>query len=497
MEDAMKRIKKISIISAMLIVFLSYFLFYSYNVLNFFKIINKDNKEIIATSASNPGKYENDITKNDRDLLNVDYKTFYDDLKPYGTWIQVNLSDSGGVLSSKPDEKELSEILRTMLGIKEAKADVDVSWGAFYIWKPSPSLAVSIAAGDPGPGMYVPYTNGQWVYSDYGWYFRAATPYEEIVHHYGRWVFVPSEGWMWIPGSVWAPAWVEWEEDDDFIGWAPCEPTVYFEANYFPEPFYRDYNFVVVERNHFLDPNIYNSSHIYWEKEHRNEYRDMQRINGLVYRDKGLFNRGPDVNRFSKDFPDKTKPVNINMVSNKNEVQYKNNKYNVYTPKVSYRNIPQLTKNENNRISLDKNLNSKGKKSERSLTNPNNIVRNSDPNLIKNNNKSQNSNMNSKRENISRNKGNDNNMNRNNNNKSNNYRSNDKNHNRNNNLSKSNRNSYNSNTNKGNSNNRSGNNKQNNINPGNRNIQSPHTQNNNSRVMNKSNNNNNSSKRNK
>jgi hypothetical protein len=31
-------------------------------------------------------------------------------------------------------------------------------------------------------------------------------------------------GWVWVPGSEWAPAWVSWRESDDYIGWAPLPP---------------------------------------------------------------------------------------------------------------------------------------------------------------------------------------------------------------------------------------------------------------------------------
>jgi hypothetical protein len=33
-------------------------------------------------------------------------------------------------------------------------------------------------------------------------------------------------GWVWIPGSRWAPAWVSWRESSDHVGWAPLPPEV-------------------------------------------------------------------------------------------------------------------------------------------------------------------------------------------------------------------------------------------------------------------------------
>ena len=31
-------------------------------------------------------------------------------------------------------------------------------------------------------------------------------------------------GWYWVPGRVWAPAWVSWRRSNDYVGWAPLPP---------------------------------------------------------------------------------------------------------------------------------------------------------------------------------------------------------------------------------------------------------------------------------
>ncbi len=414
----MKRIKKLTFSSLLVLVFLMYYGYYSYNVLGLLKIINEDKNKNDAISALDAQNPDNDIAKNDQDLLNVDYKTFYDDLNPYGKWIQVNLSDTSKKNSvSNHKEKDLSNVIRKALGIEDAKADVDVSWGLLYIWQPSPSIAVNVVAGDPAPAAYIPYTNGQWIYSDYGWYFRAGTPYEEIVHHYGRWVYSSSYGWVWIPGSVWAPAWVEWEADDNYIGWAPCVPSVYFETHFFHEPFYRDYNLVVVERSHFLDPQVYRTSHIFWDRDRKNDFRDMKRLDGLKFHDRMAFNQGPDVNRISKDMGEKIRHVNINKVSDKNEVRYNNNNYSVYTPNISYRKNSLVNTNENKNVLSKGDKNVEGKNKENPDLNKNNTKNgsnnidknnqtNKETNKIRNNNssKNQDSKVTNQRNNVTKNK---------------------------------------------------------------------------------------------
>ena len=81
------------------------------------------------------------------------------------------------------------------------------------VWHPAAS-----AVGED----FQPYaTNGQWVSSDYGWYFQSDYPWGWAPFHYGRWALDPNYGWIWIPGTVWAPAWVDWRSGGGYIGWAP------------------------------------------------------------------------------------------------------------------------------------------------------------------------------------------------------------------------------------------------------------------------------------
>ena len=71
-----------------------------------------------------------------------------------------------------------------------------------------------------------PYTHGHWVYmKDYGWYFASDEPFAWAVYHYGRWFDDQKLGWCWVPGNAWAGAWVSWRRSNDYVGWAPLEPT--------------------------------------------------------------------------------------------------------------------------------------------------------------------------------------------------------------------------------------------------------------------------------
>ena len=69
-----------------------------------------------------------------------------------------------------------------------------------------------------------PYTVGHWEWTDAGWYWASDEPFGWACYHYGSWYQAPQVGWVWIPSTEWAPAWVTWRYSDDYIGWAPCGP---------------------------------------------------------------------------------------------------------------------------------------------------------------------------------------------------------------------------------------------------------------------------------
>jgi len=79
------------------------------------------------------------------------------------------------------------------------------------------------------PPGWRPYVFGHWVWTPYGWTWVSNDPCGWAVYHYGRWFYDPYYGWLWVPGYVWAPAWVQWRWGDGFVGWAPLPPGIHFE----------------------------------------------------------------------------------------------------------------------------------------------------------------------------------------------------------------------------------------------------------------------------
>ena len=104
------------------------------------------------------------------------------------------------------------------------------------VWVPS----------DTGPD-WQPYTDGRWVDTDLGWSFASIVPWGWAVFHYGRWGFGLGLGWFWVPGFVWAPAWVSWRYYPGFVCWSPFAPRGFVFGSHWP-------GWIVLPARHFTHP---------------------------------------------------------------------------------------------------------------------------------------------------------------------------------------------------------------------------------------------------
>ena len=90
------------------------------------------------------------------------------------------------------------------------------------VWQPASDMA--------GPG-FTPYgSRGHWVLNDDGdWMFVSAyhAQWGWATYHYGRWAWTDYYGWVWVPGTAWAPSWVEWRYGGGYVGWVPMGPPGY------------------------------------------------------------------------------------------------------------------------------------------------------------------------------------------------------------------------------------------------------------------------------
>jgi probable HAF family extracellular repeat protein len=80
-------------------------------------------------------------------------------------------------------------------------------------------------------GDWAPYCDGHWVWTDRGWFWYSNEPFGWATYHYGRWIRISGQGWCWVPGNEWAPAWVSWRQSSDYVGWAPLPPDAGFSVN--------------------------------------------------------------------------------------------------------------------------------------------------------------------------------------------------------------------------------------------------------------------------
>ena len=142
-------------------------------------------------------------------MPSVTYQTFYDDLSPYGDWI---------------DYPEYG-----------------------YVWHPRVA-------------DFRPYsTGGHWVWTDeYQWMWVSDYNWGWAPFHYGRWHYDDFYGWVWMPGYEWSPAWVEWRTGGDYYGWAPLGPGINISLNFSFGQYSPPYDYwSFVPRNYILSPRVY------------------------------------------------------------------------------------------------------------------------------------------------------------------------------------------------------------------------------------------------
>src|SRR5262245_56818697 len=69
-------------------------------------------------------------------------------------------------------------------------------------WYEDPTYGWVFAPPSP---TYTPYSNGRWVYTDYGYTWVSADPFGWATVHYGRWVW--ANRWVWRPDPNWGLCW--------------------------------------------------------------------------------------------------------------------------------------------------------------------------------------------------------------------------------------------------------------------------------------------------
>jgi hypothetical protein len=85
---------------------------------------------------------------------------------------------------------------------------------AGYVWRPYFNDSY------PG-GSWRPYTHGSWQAVGKQMFWIPAEPWGWVPYHLGIWHWDKKRGWLWIPGSVFAPAWAAWDFFFGYYAWRP------------------------------------------------------------------------------------------------------------------------------------------------------------------------------------------------------------------------------------------------------------------------------------
>jgi hypothetical protein len=85
-----------------------------------------------------------------------------------------------------------------------------------YVWRPD--------TNDVYPWRnWRPYFHGHWTRAYDQLFWVSDEPWGWVPYHLGVWVWDKDLGWFWIPGSVFASAWVGWDFFNGYYSWWPYE----------------------------------------------------------------------------------------------------------------------------------------------------------------------------------------------------------------------------------------------------------------------------------
>ncbi len=102
--------------------------------------------------------------------------------------------------------------------------------GPYGQWVQTPEYG-NVWIPDVEPGFQPYATNGHWVVTEYGNTWVSDYAWGWAPFHYGRWYQDRYRGWAWVPGNDWGPAWVSWRSGGGYYGWAPLGPGININVN--------------------------------------------------------------------------------------------------------------------------------------------------------------------------------------------------------------------------------------------------------------------------
>jgi hypothetical protein len=210
------------------------------------------------------------------------YQDFYDGLAPYGQWIN------------------------------------DPMYG--YVWLP-----------DVGSDFRPYYSNGYWAMTQYGNTWVSNYDWGWAPFHYGRWTFDNYYGWLWIPDTQWAPAWVSWRSNNDYYGWAPLGPGVSINVslNSIPVDWW-----VFLSPTYFYEPGFHRYCNNDW-RFNRGVYRQTNYINYTYNDRRSVYYTGPRADDYRQRTGRQASMFNISNNRRRGTTVVRGNRINIYRPTMS------------------------------------------------------------------------------------------------------------------------------------------------------------------
>ena len=244
-----------------------------------------------AYSQIEPGKVTTviDTVDDEEDLFdeNTNYKEMYKDLNKDGEW--VTITDTS---LNDPDDPKESNVTNIRI---------------INVWKPN--------------GMspdWTPYSYGRWVYTYTGWMWITDYLWGWATYHYGRWVYDYYYGWVWLPGRYWAPSWVQWCYNSNYIGWYPIYPRRHRHHHH--HRYYahgNPHHWVIVKRKDFTTR--INKDVTVDSKENSKILEGSKKIAVVKYDGSNIINVGPKVEVIEKNTGQKIDPKKVS-VSDKKDI---------------------------------------------------------------------------------------------------------------------------------------------------------------------------------